>query len=141
MERKALEERDRLRATARAASALAYRRELYQYFGHFLLPVQRAGRLQPIPPALGTARIHDGGGHRNHSAGGQGEIPRGETADHYRQRPAIHRAGFQGIYSHIGDDAREDVALLPAVEREVGALAQIVKSECIRPGTPLTQED
>src|ERR1700741_2413571 len=37
VESEAIEERDRLRATARAASALAYRRELHQHCGDVLL--------------------------------------------------------------------------------------------------------
>ena len=68
MERKAVEERDGVRATSAAASTLAYRRELHQYFGHVLLPVQRAGRLQPIHRALGSARVDDRGRDRDHSA-------------------------------------------------------------------------
>ena len=36
--------------------------------GHVLLPVQRAGRLQPLDRALGSARVDDGGRHRDHSA-------------------------------------------------------------------------
>ena len=44
-----------------AASALAYRRELHQHLGHVLLPVQRAGRLQPVHRPLGSARVDDGG--------------------------------------------------------------------------------
>jgi hypothetical protein len=52
------------------------------------------------------------------------KIPRGETANHHRQRTAIHCAG---VNSNRGHDARENVALLPAIEREVGALAQIAE--------------
>ena len=50
----------------------------------------------------------------------------------------------QRVQPHFGHDACEDIALLPAIEREVGTVAQIteeLKSECIRPETPLTPED
>src|SRR4029453_8125110 len=46
---------------------------------------------------------------------------------------AIHRAGLQRIHSHYGHDACENVALLPAIERETGALAQIAE-ERVHPG-------
>ena len=127
MERKAVAERDRVRATTAAASALAYRCFLHQHERHVLLPVQRFGRLQPFHRALGSARVHDRGRDRDHSATSQGEISGSEAAHHFRQRSAIHRAGFQRVHSHRGHDARANVALLSAIEREVGALAQIVK--------------
>ena len=77
---------------------------------------------------LGSARVDDGGRHRNHSGRSQGEAPRGEAADHLRQRSAIHRAGFQRIHPNLGDDSRPDVALLSAIERKNRTLAQIAQS-------------
>ena len=44
--------------------------------------------------------------------------------DHLGQRSAVHREGLQGIHPHLRDDAREDRAVLPAIEREDRALAQ-----------------
>ena len=35
--------------------------ELHQHFGHVLLPVQRAGRLQPVHRALGSTGVYDRG--------------------------------------------------------------------------------
>jgi len=61
VEPEAFEERDGLRATAPTASTLAYRRELHQHRGDILLLVQRAGWLQPLDRALGSARGNDGG--------------------------------------------------------------------------------
>ena len=55
-----------------AASALAHRRVLHQHVGHVLLPVQRAGWLQPIHRALGSAGVDDRSGHRDHSGTSQG---------------------------------------------------------------------
>jgi putative transposase len=60
------------------------------------------------------------------------------AADHLRQRTAVHRAGLQGVHSHLGDDARAHLAVLSAVERE---RHKSLKWECIRPLTPLTLED
>ena len=142
MEREAIEERDRLRATTAAASALAYRRELHQHLA------ARSTTCAACWTATAASIVHWDLRESMTEAdieiilqGGQGEVPGGEAADHLRQRPAIHRAGFQGVHSHLGHDAREDVALLSAIERKDRALAQIAQSECIRPGTPLTPED
>ena len=71
----------------------------------------------------------------------QGEVPGSETADHLRQRAAVHRAGLQGVHSHLGYDSCANLAVLSAVERQIGTLAQIAQTECIRPRTPLTRED
>ena len=54
-------------------------------------------------------------------------IPRGPAEDHLRQRAAVHRQGFQGVHSDLRYDARQDFAVLPAIERENRALAQIPK--------------
>ena len=51
-----LEERDRLRAAARAARPLARRHQLPEPRRHVLLPVQPAGRLQPLHRPLGDPR-------------------------------------------------------------------------------------
>ena len=45
--------------------------------GHVLLPVQRAGWLQPLHRALGSAGVDDGSGHRDHLGASQGEVPGG----------------------------------------------------------------
>jgi transposase InsO family protein len=39
--------------------------------------------------------------------------------------PSIHRARLQRIHPHFGHDACENLGVLPAIEREIGALAQI----------------
>ena len=64
--------------------------------GYVLLPVQRAGWLQPFDCALGLARGDEGGRHRDHSPSREGEIPGCQTAPHLRQRAAVPRQGLQG---------------------------------------------
>src|SRR2546428_5340719 len=76
---------------------------------------------------LGFAGIHDGSGNRSHPATSPGEVPGSKTADHLRQWTAVHRPRLQGVHSHRGYDARADITLLPAIEWQTGALAQIVK--------------
>src|SRR6266566_1399567 len=127
VESEALEEGDRLRATAAAASALAYRRELHQHRGDVLLLVQRAGWFQPLHRALGSARVDEGGRYRDYSPSRQGEAPRGSAADHLRQWPAIHRPGFQRVHPDLGHDACENLTLLSAIERKNRTLAQIAQ--------------
>ena len=51
-------------------------------------------------------------------------VPRCAASNHLGQRSAVHREGLQGIHPHLRDDAREDRAVLPAIEREDRALAQ-----------------
>ena len=48
--------------------------------------------------------------------------------------PQFLRQGLQGIHPYLGDDARENVALLSTVERQVGALAQIVEERMYSAG-------
>src|SRR5207253_4792321 len=43
------------------------------------------------------------------------------------QTCALPISRLQGVHSHRGYDARADITLLPAIEWQTGALAQIVK--------------
>src|SRR5450756_1321557 len=89
LEGPAVAQRNRLRATARAASTLAYRYFLHQREWHLLLSVQRFGWLQPFDRALGFAGIDDRSGNRSHFATSAREISRSETTDHLRQRTTV----------------------------------------------------
>ena len=42
--------------------------------------------------------------------------------------PRLHRTGLQGVHSHLGDDARANLAVLSAVEREDRTLAQVAQA-------------
>src|SRR5207248_11387224 len=46
---------------------------------------------------------------------------------HLGQRPAVHREGLQGVHSDLRDDACPNLSVLPAIEREDRALAQIAE--------------
>src|SRR6266705_2360833 len=128
LERYIVAQGDRLRTAARAAPALACRCFLYQPVGHVLLLMQRAGWMQSFSGALGSAGVDEGSGHRDDSGTSQGEVPGRQAADHLRQRAAVHRAGFQGMHSYLGDDARAYLAVLPAVERKDRTLAQVAQT-------------
>jgi hypothetical protein len=56
-----------------------------------------------------------------------GEASAGAAADHLRQRAAVHRPGLQGVHPHLGHDARANVTLLSAIERQNRALAQVAE--------------
>ena len=58
-----------------------------------------------------------------------------------RQRAAVHRSRLQIVYSNLWHDACPNLSVLSPIERENRALAQTLKSECIRPGTPLSLDD
>src|SRR5712691_11330377 len=103
--------------------------------------MQRAGWMQSFSGALGSTGVDEGNGHRDDSGTSQREVPGSEAADHLRQRAAVHRAGLQGVHSHLGDDARANLAVLSTVERTIERWHKSLKRECIRPLTPLTLED
>jgi hypothetical protein len=99
LEKQAVEQGQRLPATAGTASALACGHLLPQLGGDVLLPVQRIGRLQPLPGALGDSRVHDRGGSRDHLAAGAGAVPpkprRGSSPTTARSSsPATSRSSF-----------------------------------------------
>lgn len=89
--------------------------------------MQCAGWIQSWHRSLGSAGVDEGGRHRSDPRTSQGETPGSEAANHLRQRTAVHRSGLQGVYSHLGHDARPNLALLSTVERKAG--------------TPLSLED
>lgn len=49
------------------------------------------------------------------------------------QRPAIHRAGVQGVHPALRHEPCADVAILPTIEWEVGTSEYEHQVECIRP--------
>jgi putative transposase len=44
--------------------------------------------------------------------------PRSSASNHLRQRPAVHRQGFQGVRPHRRHDPRAHFTLLPTVQRQ-----------------------
>src|ERR1051326_4548406 len=70
---------------------------------------------------------NDRGGHRDHLTEGQGEVPGSAAPDHLRQRPAVHCQRLQGVHSDLGYDARPHLAVLPSIEPEDRALAQVAQ--------------
>src|SRR5579884_1598747 len=89
LESKNLLEGQGLPAAARSARALARGYFLREPGGHVLLPLQRAGWLQPLSGALGAAGTDEGSGRGNHPGAGPGEISSGAAAHHLRQRPKL----------------------------------------------------
>jgi hypothetical protein len=49
--------------------------------------------------------------------------------------------GLQGVHSHLRHDARPNLTLLSAVDGKLERWHKSLKSECIRPGTPLSLDD
>ena len=76
VERKAVEEGHGLRAAAAPHQHWHIDVSYINISGDVLLPVQRSGRLQPIHRPLGSARVDDRGGHRDHPGAGQGAVSR-----------------------------------------------------------------
>jgi putative transposase len=101
---------------AGSASALAHRCFLPQHRRDVLLPVQHPGRFQPVHRELGHPGVDDRGRHRDHIAGSEGEVPGSAASHHLGQRPAVHRQGLQGVHSDLGNDARPNLAVSPAID-------------------------
>ena len=76
-----------------------------------------------------------------HLGASKGAVPRCAASNHLGQRSAVHREGLQGIHPHLRDDAREDRAVLPAIEREDRALHKTIKSDALRPASPTSLEE
>src|SRR3989454_360042 len=127
LESPAIGQGEGLRAAARPAPALARGCRLHQYCGHFLLPVQRARRLQSLCSALGDSRVDDRSRSRADLAAGVGAVSSGLATDHLRQRAAIHRSRLQRIHPHVRHDPRPNVPVLPTVERKNREMAPIAK--------------
>ena len=51
------------------------------------------------------------------------------------------RQGLQGVHPDQRNDPREDLPLLPPVQRKIERWHKSLKNECIRPKTPLNLED
>jgi transposase InsO family protein len=68
-------------------------------------------------------------------------VPGSEAANHLRQRAAVHHSGLQGVYSHLRRDARPNLTYYPQSNGKLERWHKSLKSECIRPGTPLSLGD
>ena len=117
----------------RAASALVYRRFLHQPVRHLLLLVQRSGWVQSLHRALRSARVQ-------------------READIEVLREAKPRIISDNRPQFIARDFKEfirfsgmtHVRTSPSYPQSNGKLERwhkSLKSECIRPGTPLSLED
>jgi putative transposase len=124
-----------------AAHQARHRCFVHQHQRDVLLPVQHSRRVQPLHRQLGSAGVDVCGGHRDHLAGSQGEVPGSAAPDHLRQRASVHCQRLQGVHSDLGHDPRQNFALLSPVERKNRTLAQIAQGRVHPAGTPLSVED
>ena len=142
VERQNVAERDGLPTAARAASTLAYRRFLHQHLGYVLLPVQRAGWLQPFDCALGGLR----------EAMKEADIEIILQAAKEKYPDARPRLISDNGPQFLAKDFKEFIRISgmthvrtsPYYPQSNGKLERwhkSLKSECIRPGVPLTPED
>jgi len=127
LESKAVVERPRVPAAACAARALAWGYLLRKPGGQVLLPLQRAGWVQPLPGPLGVARIDEGSRSGNRFGAGAGEISPGAASHHQRQWAAVHRARLQGVLTALRHDARAHFVVLSAIEQQDRALASLAE--------------
>jgi hypothetical protein len=130
---------ERFRAAAATAPALAYRHFLHQPVRHVLLLVQRSGRLQSIPRALGFAM---------READVEVLLERAKEKYPDAKPRIISDNGPQFIARDFKEFIRisgmTHVRTSPSYPQSNGKLERwhkSLKSECIRPGTPLSLED
>src|SRR6266700_3523337 len=133
LEKQDVEQGQGLSPTAGPAPALARGYLLSQSGGNVLLPVQRAGRLQPLSAALGNPGIDDRSGSRDHLAASAGTVPSGRSPSHLRQRAAVHRSRLQRIHPDLRHDSCADLTVLSAVKRENREVAPIVERRVCPP--------
>jgi hypothetical protein len=129
---------ERVRAAAAGARALAYRRFLHQPMRHVLLLVQHSGRVQPFPRALGFTRV---------DAKADVEVILERAKEKYPEaKPRIiSDNGPQFIARDFKEFIRisgmTHVRTSPSYPQSNGKLErwhESLKSECIRPRTPLS---
>jgi hypothetical protein len=63
----------------------------------------------------------------DHIAGGQGGVAGSAAPDHLGQRAGVHRQGLHGVHADHRHDACPNLAVLPAIEREIELLAEIAQ--------------
>ena len=80
------------------------------------------GRIQSVCGPLGDPGGDEGDGYRVDPAAGEGKVPWRYAADYLGQRTAVHRSGFQRVHQGQRHDACANEPVLPAVEREAGAV-------------------
>jgi len=91
-------------------------------------PGQRGGARSLIPEPLYRA------GRSNNRAAGNREVPRCAASHHLRQRSAVHREGLQRVHPPGRNDLRENLAVLPAKQRQNRAVARNVENRTHAPG-------
>ncbi len=138
---KALEKRDRLRSTASAARALAYRYLLSQPGGNVLLPDQPARWIEPLPGALGAARNHEGIRCAGDRAKGLEKYPGARLRIISDNGPQFVARDFKEFIRLVGLTHVRTSPYYPQSngkkERWYGSL----KRECLRPACPATVEE
>ena len=80
---------------------------------------------------------NDGSGCGVHLGASEGVVPGCAASNHLGQRSSVHREGLQDVHPHLRNDAREDGAVLPAIERKDRTLAQNDKIGCPASCQPL----
>ena len=137
LEREAVEEGNGLRSAGASAPTLAYGYLVLESGRDVLLPVLVSGWCESGGGSLGDTRVDDGSGCGVHLGASEGAVPGCAASNHLGQRSSVHREGLQDVHPHLRDDAREDGAVLPAIERKDRTLAQDDKIGCPASCQPL----
>ena len=125
-----------LRSAGASAPTLAYG-YLVLESGRVLLPVLVSGWCESGGGSLGDTRVDDGSGCGVHLGASEGAVPGCAASNHLGQRSSASRRTSSDVHPHLRDDAREDGAVLPAIERKDRTLAQDDRIGCPASCEPL----
>jgi hypothetical protein len=103
--------------------------------------VQYSGRLQSLYGELGSARVDDRGGHRDHLGARQGTSPGGAARIISDNGPQFIAKDFKEFIRVSGMTHVRTSPYYPQSNGKIECWHKSLKGECIRPGTPLSLED
>jgi len=142
VESQAVTQGNRLRAAAPVASTLAYRCLLYQRLRDILLLVQRSGWVQPFYRALGPARVDEGETDIEVILERAKEkYPEAKPRIISDNGPQFIARDFKEFIRISGMTHVRTSPYYPQSNGKIERWHKSLKSECIRPGTPLSLDD
>ena len=141
MESETVAERHGIPTAVKTPPTLAHRCVLYQHCGHVLLLVQRPGRRQPLHRALGDPGIDEGIRGGDHSGTAREKFPDAKPRVISDNGPQFIAKDFKEFIRICGMTHVKTSPYYPQSNGKIERWHKSIKTECIRPGVPLSLED
>src|SRR5207302_4289984 len=141
MESETVAERHGIPTAVKTPPTLAHRCVLYQHCGHVLLLVQRPGRRQPLHRALGDPGIDEGIRGGDHSGTAREKFPDAKPRVISDNGPQFIAKDFKQFIRICGMTHVRTSPYYPQSNGKLERYHKTLKSECVRPQTPLSLED